>query len=296
MHLPRLDDSSVSYDLQLPSEIPLIVEIGINHNGDLELAKRMISLAKQAGAWAVKFQKRSVELVYSREELDSQRDSPWGSTFRQQKEGLEFSQADYEAIHEYCNDLGILWSASAWDIPSLEFLDYFDLSFHKVASAMTTNKTFLKQVASRGKLTFVSTGMCDWEDIASAVDIFESETCPIVLMHSVSTYPAKDSILNLRQIGSLRSRFGKPVGYSGHEASVLPSIVAATLGAVTIERHFTLDRAMYGSDQESSLEPDDLRALAEGLRRIPELYGNPEKKLLEEEKAVAKKLRYWDSR
>lgn len=273
----------------------IIAEIGINHNGSMDIAKQLIEQAHRSGCDAVKFQKRTIDIVYTPEMLAQQRESPWGTTQRQQKEGLEFSEAQYDEIDAYCRSLGIAWFASAWDIPSQRFLRKYDSQYNKVASAMTTHLDFLEEVASEGKLTFLSTGMCELEDIDRAVAIFRRHECPVVLMHSVSTYPSPEGDLNLRCLQTLRSRYGLPVGYSGHEASVSPSVVAAMLGAVAIERHITLNRAMYGSDQAASLEGRGLETLVSQLRKIPMVLGSGEKVVTPGEKAVAQKLRYWEN-
>lgn len=276
-----------------PDEVHFIAEIGINHNGSLETAKELINLAKRAGCDSVKFQKRTIEIVYSQEILETPRQSPWGTTTRQQKEGLEFNKYEYEQIAVYCRQIGIPWFASAWDIPSQNFLREFQTPFNKVASAMATHKDFLAAVASEKKLTFLSTGMMEYRDIDDAVDIFKSADCPFILMHTTSVYPSPESILNLRAIETLRNRYQVPVGYSGHESTVMPSLVAAALGAIAIERHITLDRAMYGSDQSASLAEKGLTRLVDEIRRMPEALGDGHKKIELGELEVASKLRYW---
>lgn len=277
----------------IPKRIYFIAEIGINHNGSLEIAKQLINQAKAAGCDAVKFQKRTIDIVYSPEILSQARESLWGTTQRQQKEGLEFGKSEYDEINSYCHQLGIDWFASAWDIQSQKFLQHYDLPYNKVASAMATNLDFLKVVAAEGKPTFVSTGMSTLEDIDKAVGIFKAVDCPIMLMHTVSTYPAADSDLNLSVIHTLQQRYGLPVGYSGHEVSVSPSIMAAMMGAMAIERHITLDRAMYGSDQAASLELVGLLNLMGTIRKIPNCIGDGVKRVLPAEEPIAKKLRYW---
>ncbi len=277
----------------IPAYIYFIAEIGINHNGDIEIAKRLIEQAKATGCDAVKFQKRTIDIVYSPEELDKPRESPWGATQREQKEGLEFGKEEYDIIDDYCRKLEIDWLASAWDIPSQHFIRSYNLKYNKVASAMTTNMPFLKEVASENKLTFLSTGMCEFEDIDKAVAVFKEANCPLVLMHTVSNYPAGDEELNLTIINRLRERYNLPVGYSGHEVTVSPSVMAAMMGVVAIERHITLGRAMYGSDQAASLEMSGLVTLMGMLRKIPECIGNGEKCISDKEKTVASKLRYW---
>ena len=270
-----------------------IAEIGINHNGDIEIAKQLINQAKAAGCDAVKFQKRTIDIVYPEEMLDQLRESPWGNTQREQKEGLEFGQAEYNTIDEYCKQVHIEWFASAWDIPSLQFLRKYNRPYNKIASAMVTHIPFVTELASEGKPTFLSTGMCNFEDIDKAVEILKKKGCPIILMHTVSTYPAAEKDLNLSVMHTLRERYGLPVGYSGHEPSVSPSLMAATMGAVAIERHITLDRAMYGSDQAASLELPGLVSLLGSLRKIATCVGSNVKQVSPAEAAVAKKLRYW---
>ncbi len=271
----------------------VIAEIGINHNGDLAVAKRLIDVAHAAGCDAVKFQKRTIDVVYSADVLAQRRQSPWGSTQREQKEGLEFGEAEYDAIDAYCRELGIDWFASAWDVGSQAFLAKYKLKYNKVASAMVTNRAVVEAVAAEKKLTFLSTGMSTIQEVDAAVEIFRKHDCPFVLMHTVSTYPTAETELNLITMQTLRQRYGVDVGYSGHEVSVEPSILAALLGAVAVERHITLDRAMYGSDQSASLEPGELTVLVERMRAIPSLIGDGEKRVTEGEEAVARKLRYW---
>ena len=232
-------------------ETYFIGEIGINHNGSLDLAKQLIDVCVDAGCDAVKIQKRTVDIVYTQDYLSQKRDSPWGSTQRDQKMGLEFELEEYQEIDNYCKYKSIEWSSSAWDIGSLEFLDQFDVPFHKIASAMATNLEFIVEVAKRKKFTFISTGICTIEQVDQAVSVFQKYGCPFALLHTVSTYPSANDELNLSVIKMLAERFKVPIGYSGHEASVSPSIFAAALGAKFIERHVTLDRAMYGSDQSA---------------------------------------------
>ena len=271
----------------------IIGEIGINHNGNIDTAKKLIDMAKECGCDAVKFQKRTIDIVYTKEELLKDRESPWGSTQREQKEGLEFSEKEFDQIDKYCNSKKIDWFASAWDIPSLEFLDKYDLKFNKIASAMITNLPFLEEVAKRKTYTFISTGMSNYSDIDSAVSIFKSHNCEFELMHSVSKYPCEEKDLNLNIINKMQKKYNCKVGYSGHEPSVSPSVVAVCLGATSLERHITLDRTMYGSDQAASLEKSGLKNLIEIVRKIPIVIGEKDKQLFEVEKEVAKKLRYW---
>lgn len=269
----------------------IIAEIGINHNGDIEIARKLIDWAVLANCDAVKFQKRTVEKVYTKEYLDSYRESPWGNTQRAQKEGLEFGQADYEEIDRYCKEKGIEWFASAWDIDALMFLRQFKLKYNKIASAMLTNDDFLKEVASEGKYTFIATGMSNYDEIDHAVEIFRKSNCPFELMHCNSTYPMPKEDANLRMIPVLRERYQCKVGYSGHETGRIVSTSAVVLGATSVERHITLDNTMYGSDQAASLNVKDLFRLTEDIRLIETILGTGEKVLSEKELETRKKLR-----
>ena len=271
-----------------------IAEAGINHNGDLEIAKKLIDMASSAGCDAIKFQKRTPEICVPDAMKGVLRETPWGTmTYLDYKERIEFHIEEYDEIAQHCASKGIEWSASAWDLPSLEFLDKYNLPFNKIASALSTNLEFVNEVASRGTLTYASVGMCDYSDIDNLVRIFSEHRCPLVLMHTISTYPAKDSDLNLRMIHTLQERYSLPIGYSGHEPSVSPSIVAASLGAVAIERHITLDRTMWGTDHSASLEPSGLNQLVGAVRKVPIVLGDGVKKDIMEESAMAKKMRYW---
>ena len=273
------------------NEIFIIGEIGINHNGDLNIAKQLIDLSADAGANAVKFQKRTIDKVYSKETLDAVRESPWGTTQRQQKEGLEFGLSEYKEIDKHCKSKRIDWFASAWDLESQDFLKQFDCKYNKVASAMVVYEPLLKKIASEKKHTFISTGMATLEDIDKAVEIFKKEKCSFELMHTVSTYPMKDSDANLRMINTLKDRYKCEVGYSGHESGVAISTAASALGISSLERHITLDRSMYGSDQAASLEPNGWRNLIGAIRKIPLSMGDGVKKILDDELQIAKKLR-----
>lgn len=269
----------------------IIAEIGINHNGDLKIAKDLIRQATSAGCDAVKFQKRDIDIVYTKEFLDSPRESAWGTTQRDQKAGLEFGKAEYDVIDEYCKKLSIEWFASAWDMNSLAFLDQYDCKYSKVASAMLVSEPFLRAVASRKRHTFISTAMSTMEQIGNAVSIFREMDCPFELMHCVSTYPMKIEHANLRCIETLRETFKCPVGYSGHETGVAISTGAVMLGVSSLERHITLDRAMYGSDQAASLEGAGIHQLCRYTRILEAAMGDGVKRILPEEEAVAKKLR-----
>ncbi len=270
----------------------IIAEIGINHNGDLKIAKDLIKLSKDIGVDAVKFQKRTIENVYSKELLDSARKSPWGETQRAQKEGLEFSYDEYLEIDNLCKELKIEWFASAWDLESQDFLAKFNLKFNKIASAMIVFDELLKKVASEKKHTFISTGMSKIEEIENAVNIFRENDCPFEIMHCVSTYPLtnlKDANLNV--IHSLKNKFNCNVGYSGHENGIGISIAASALNISSLERHITLDRTMYGSDQSASLEPEGFRQLVRTVRKVEIAMGDGVKRIAEEEVDIAKKLR-----
>lgn len=269
----------------------IIAEIGINHNGDLGIAKQLIDVAADAGADAVKFQKRTIDLVYTKEDLDAPRESPWGTTQREQKNGLEFDENDYSQIDTYCKSKGIQWFGSAWDLESQKFLRQFDCKYNKIASAMIVYDDLLKEVASEGKHTFISTGMSTVEDIDKAVGIFREADCPFELMHCISTYPMEDTDANLRCIQTLRDRYKCDVGYSGHEVGLAVSYSAAALGITSLERHITLSRAMYGSDQSASVEPPGFRQLVGAVRKIEKAMGDGEIGLQEKEHSIAAKLR-----
>ena len=269
----------------------IIAEIGINHNGDIKIAKDLIKTAKDTGCDAVKFQKRTIDLVYTQEFLDSSRESVWGNTQRAQKEGLEFTLDQYKEIDVYCKELGIEWFASAWDLESQKFLRQFNLKFNKIASAMIVDESLLEEVAFEGKHTFISTGMSSIKEIDRAVEIFRKYKCPFELMHCVSTYPMDDEDANLNRINTLRDRYKCNVGYSGHESGLSVSYAAAAMGITSLERHITLDRAMYGSDQAASLEPNGLRLLIGGVRKIEKAMGDGVIKINEKELPIAKKLR-----
>ena len=268
-----------------------IAEIGINHNGDLNKAKELIKLASDAGCDAVKFQKRDVDFVYSKEFLDSPRESPWGDTQRDQKEALEFGAFEYKEIDIYCRELSIDWFVSAWDLKSQEFLKQFDTKYNKIASPMLKYTDLLKKVAEEGKHTFISTGMSTYDDIDNAIKIFKEQNCSFELMHCVSTYPMREKDANLKMINTLRNKYLCNVGYSGHESGTAISIAAAALGATSIERHITLDRSMYGSDQAASIDFYSLKYLVGAIKKVALAQGDGKKKYLEEEKIIAKKLR-----
>jgi len=269
----------------------IIAEIGINHNGDMSICKELIDVAATAGCDAVKFQKRDIDQVYTQEMLDSFRASPWGTTQREQKTGLEFDAEKYGEINKYCEEKGIEWFASAWDTSSQEFLRQFDCKYNKIASAMIVHKELLEMVAEEKKHTFISTGMTNYKDIQTAIDIFQQSSCSFELMHTISTYPMKDEDANLNTINTLRDKFQCDVGYSGHEVGLAVSYAAAALNITSLERHITLSRAMYGSDQSASIEPQGLRQLVGAVRKIEKAMGDGEKRIIDAEAPIAQKLR-----
>lgn len=269
----------------------IIAEIGINHNGDVNIAKELINVAKDAGCDAVKFQKRTIDIVYTQDFLDSSRESLWGNTQRAQKEALELKYDDYKEIDRFCKEKKIDWFASAWDLESQKFLQTFGCRYNKIASAMLIYEPLLHLVASEKKHTFISTGMSTTENIDRAVGIFRDAGCPFELMHCISTYPMADEDANLLCIPTLKERYKCNVGYSGHEAGLAVSYAAVALGISSLERHITLDRSMYGSDQAASVEPMGLRTLVGGIRKIEKAMGDGEIKILEKEKPISAKLR-----
>ena len=270
----------------------IVAEIGINHNGDIKIAKKLIDLAVSSGCDAVKFQKRTVNKVYSKEVLDGPRESPWGETQREQKEGLEFSISDYKIIDKYCKQKKIQWYLSCWDIDSQIEMRKFKTKYNKVASAMLVHTKLLETIAEERKHTFISTGMSTINEISKAIKIFKKHKCPFELMHSHSSYPMKIEEANLKIIQTLKKKFKCNVGYSGHEAAASLICVAAVLqGATSVERHITLDRTMYGSDQAASLEPDGIHRLVRDVRALDVILGDGEKKVWDSEKSAMKKLR-----
>tara|TARA_B100001057_G_C22672131_1_gene880291 strand:+ start:41 stop:874 length:834 start_codon:yes stop_codon:yes gene_type:complete len=268
-----------------------IAEIGINHNGDLEIAKELINEAKKAGFNSVKFQKRNIDKVYTQDFLNSERDSPWGKNQRAQKEGLEFGKNEYDEINKFCLNKNIKWFASSWDLDSQEFINSYDLDYNKIASPMIVYKELLNQVAKQKKHTFISTGMSNLEDIQEAVNIFKKNDCSFELMHCVSTYPMSVEDANLQKINTLKQKFKCNVGYSGHETGLAISYGAVGLGISSLERHITLNRAMYGSDQAASLEPSGFKMLIGVVKTIESAMGDGNLNINEKEIEVAKKLR-----
>lgn len=269
----------------------ITAEIGINHNGDIEIAKKLIDVTAFADCDAVKFQKRTIDKVYAKEFLGSPRESPWGKTQRAQKEGLEFGKEEYDDIDRYCEEKGIEWFVSSWDVDSQLFLRKYNLKYNKVASPILTNRPLLETIAEEKKYTFISTGMSTLDEIDRTVELFKKYDCPFELMHCNSTYPMKDEEANLRCIHTLRERYNCKVGYSGHELGLQISLAAVAMGATSIERHITLDRAMYGSDQAASLEPGGLIRLVRDIRIIDNAMGDGVKRVTKVEEAVRAKLR-----
>ena len=270
----------------------LIAEIGINHNGSINITKKLIDEAKKSNFDAVKFQKRDIDLVYSKEILDTPRESVWGTTTREQKMGLEFKEDEYNEIDEYCKKKQIKWFASPWDINSLKFLDKYNLEYQKVASAMIVDKNLLVEIAKRKKHTFISTGMSKKEDIDNAVKIFRDNDCSFELMHCISTYPMKVEDANLSTIDELKKTYQCDVGYSGHESGAVVSLAALMFDISSLERHITLDRTMSGSDQAASLEPNGMEFLTSGIDKFLAALGQPKLgEVLDEELPIAKKLR-----
>jgi N-acetylneuraminate synthase len=267
----------------------VIAEIGINHNGNIDLAKRLISVAVAAGCDAVKFQKRTVEVVYSADELAKPRENPFGTTNGDLKRALEFGIADYEEIDAYCKAVKIPWLVSCWDEQSVDLMQQFDLPCFKIASASLTDDHLLRHTRATGKPIILSTGMSTLEEVDHAVEVLGKKD--LVLMHTCSTYPASYDELNLRAIPVLHERYGIPVGYSGHETGIPTSVAAVVLGSCCVERHITMDRAMWGSDQAASLEPNGISRLVRDIRLIEQSMGDGVKRVYERELPIIKKLR-----
>ena len=272
----------------------LIAEIGINHNGSVKLAKQLIDLAKKYDFDSVKFQKRDLNVCIPEQEKNRIRNTPWGDmTYLEYKNKIEFGNEEFKEIDRYCKKIKIDWFCSSWDINSLKFLKKFNTNYNKIASAMITNTSLLELVAKERKLTFISTGMSEIKDIDNAVKIFKKKKCDFILMHCVSNYPCAEKDLNLSLITTLKKRYKCKIGYSGHESSVSPSLVAWFLGADYIERHITLDRAMYGTDQAASLSETGIRDLTAMLSKFPLILGDGKKIITPEEKKLIPKFRYW---
>jgi N-acetylneuraminate synthase len=267
----------------------VVGEIGINHNGDLGVARRLIDVAAIAGANAVKFQKRSVDVVYTPEELAKPRENPFGATNGDLKRGLEFGRDQYHHIDQYCREKGIAWFASCWDEASVDFMEQFSPPAYKIASASLTDDNLLRHHKKTGRPLIISTGMSTIEQCDHAVQVLGTDN--LVILHTTSAYPAKIGDLNLKMIPMLRARYGVPVGYSGHEVGLATSYAAAALGACMIERHITLDRAMWGTDQAASVEPQGLMKLVRDVRAIELALGDGVKRVTADEVPIMKKLR-----
>lgn len=280
-------------DLDREEKPYLIAEIGINHNGDLQIAKKLIDGANAAGWNAVKFQKREPDIAVPEAQKSVMRDTPWGRmTYLEYKNHVEFGKQEYDYIDKYCREKPIDWSASPWDIPSLEFLLNYDVPFIKIASATITNIELLSKAAQSGKTIVMSTGMSTWDEIDHAVDILDRYAYGgYVLMHTNSTYPAPNESLNLNMIETLKERYNCPIGYSGHEKGLEPTVMACVLGACIIERHITLDHDMWGTDQAASLTLHAMDMLQRRVRDVRKILGDGKRSLSEEELAVKKKLR-----
>ena len=267
----------------------IIAEIGINHNGDINLAKKLIKMAHDLGADAVKFQKRTVDVVYTQHELEMERPNPFGNTNGDLKRGLEFGYDEYREIDEYCKSLSILWFASCWDEESVDFIEQFNPPCHKIASACLTNDKLISYIKNKGRPILLATGMSTQEQIDHAVDILGQDN--LVIMHCTSTYPSSEAELNLNVIPNYMEKYECPIGYSGHEKGVFPSVLAASMGACAIERHITTDRTLWGSDHPASLEPEGLRRLIRDIRLLNTLKGDGKKVVYESELPIIKKLR-----
>ena len=276
------------------NKVFLIGEIGINHNGSLKIAKELILFAKKTGFDAVKFQKRTPEITTPKDKMNKPRETPWGTmTYLEYKKKIEFGKKEYDVIDKFCKKLNIIWFASPWDIPSNNFLNQYKLRYNKIASPMLTNLALLNAVAKQKRFTFISTGMSKLNDVQTAIQIFKKHKCKFNLMHCVSAYPCSDENLNLKMIQVYKKKFKVDVGYSGHEKSVAPSLMAACLGATSIERHITLDRTMWGTDHAASLEKNGMISFVNFIRRFEKIIGNGKKKFLQSEKDKLKENKYW---
>lgn len=268
----------------------IVAEIGINHNGDIQMAKRLIRVAVACGCDAVKFQKRTPELCVPQAQRSHMRDTPWGYiSYMEYREKVEFGQAEYDEIDRYCREQGVLWFASCWDEPSVDFIEKFNPPCYKIASASLINEALLKHTKSTGKPLLLSTGMSSIDEVDKAVEVLGKDN--LILLHTVSTYPAKYEELNLRAIATIRDRYRVPVGYSGHETGIATTVAAVALGACCVERHITLDRAMWGSDQAASLEPTGLTRVCRDIRLVEASMGSGEKTVVERELPIIARLR-----
>lgn len=277
-------------EIGIGQPIYIIGEIGINHNGDINVVKKLVDVAAETGLSAVKFQKRTPELCVPRDQWDIERDTPWGvMKYIDYRHKVEFNQAEYQEISDYCASKGIDWFASPWDEEAVDFLEGFNVPCYKIASASVTDIPLLKKISETGRTVILSTGMSTMEQIHAAVDVFDKDN--LIICHSTSAYPCKPSELNLNMIGTLGNEFDVPIGYSGHEVGLAPTLVAASLGARLIERHITLDRAMWGSDQSASVEPQGVAKLVRDIRVVEESLGDGVKKVYESELGIMQKLR-----
>lgn len=267
----------------------IIAEIGINHNGDIDLAKKLIDIASTNGCDAVKFQKRTIDVVYSAEELAKERPSHFGNTNGDLKRGLEFGFDEYAQIDEYCKSRDIIWFASCWDEEAVDFIDQFNPSCYKIASASLTDDNLLKYTKAKGKPILLSTGMSTMEQVQHAVDILGEDN--LIVYHCTSTYPTENNEINLKVIETFRNKFNCPIGFSGHERGITPSVISAVLGANSVERHITLDRTLWGSDHAASLEPNGLFRMVRDIKMVPYLLGDGVKHVYESEIPIIKKLR-----
>jgi N-acetylneuraminate synthase len=267
----------------------VVAEIGINHNGSVELAEQLIDMAEATGCNAVKFQKRTVDVVYSAEELAKPRESPFGMTNGDLKRGLEFGLDEYREIDRFCRELGITWFASCWDEGAVDFIDQFEPPCYKIASASLTDDDLLRYHRGKGRPVILSTGMSTLEEIDHAVDVLGKDD--LIILHATSTYPSNYDELNLKAIVELSERYGVPVGYSGHETGIPTSTAAVALGACVVERHITMERSMWGSDQAASLGPSGIARLVRDIRLVEVSMGDGNKCVYEREKPIIRKLR-----
>ena len=280
--------------LKKTNKVFLIGEIGINHNGDVKIAKKIIKNAKLAGFDAVKFQKRNPDICVPEKKKSALKETPWGiMSYLNYKKKIELNYKQFKEIDNYCKKLKIDWFVSCWDEDSIKFIKKFKVKYHKVASAMITNKKLLSEIAKQRKLTFISTGMSTYKDINAAISIFKKYKCEYLLMHSVSVYPCPDELLNLKMIKILNKKYKSNIGYSGHESSTIPSLIAAAMGARAIERHITLKRTMWGTDQSASLEFNGMRTLVDYVRRFEKSMGSGKKFIIPEEKGKLSDQKYW---
>ena len=278
-----------AYDVGNLHHCFIIGEIGINHNGDVNLAKKLIKIAHDFGVDAVKFQKRTVDKVYTQHELEMERPNPFGNTNGDLKRGLEFGFDEYKEIDEYCKKLSILWFASCWDMESVDFIEQFNPPCHKIASACLTDDDLILYIKSKGRPILLATGMSTQEQIDHAISLLGQDN--LILMHCTSTYPSSEAELNLNVIPNYIKRYDCPIGYSGHERGVFPSVLAASMGACAVERHITTDRTLWGSDHPASLEPDGLRGLVRDIRLLNTIKGDGKKVVYDSELPIIKKLR-----